>query len=405
MNCGIVPEEREGNGHPAPYSRIRILMTDPSLTRLNFELSILNTVAEALNRTPDLDQILHVTLSKLAELLDLHTAWIWLLHENGESYLAAAQNLPPALAEKPERMEGGCHCLDTYRSGDLNGAANINVITCSRLEFLTNTDGLRYHTSIPLYADERQLGVLNVASADWRELSEDDLRLLHTAGDMLGMAIERARLFQHSRMIGALEERNRLAREIHDTLAQGLTGIAMSLETADALIEAGDDTGRYQTFLQNAIQLTRSTLEEARRSVLDLRTAPLEGFSLSEALFNLTAPYRRGRRVHTIIATPGKQLTLPARIEIGLYRIAQEGLTNAIRHAQAETINLRLKISPDRVELMIEDDGIGFSVDRIPDGRFGLVGMNERARLIGGELEIQSALGEGTRVIARVPLD
>jgi two-component system NarL family sensor kinase len=380
-------------------------MTEQSLTRHNRELSILNTIAEALNRTPDLDQILNVTLAKLAELLDLHTAWIWLLRtENGDSYLAAHQNLPPALAEKPERMEGSCYCLDTYRSGDLAGAANINVITCSRLEFLTNTDGLRYHTSIPLYADERQLGVLNVASKDWRELSGEDLRLLHTAGDMLGMAIERARLFQHSRMIGALEERNRLAREMHDTLAQGLTAIAMSLETADALIEAGDEAGQFQIFLQRAIRLTRSTLEEARRSVLDLRTAPMEGHTLAEALNILAAPYRRDRRVHTIVVTQGKVPPLPARIEAGLYRIAQEALTNALRHAQADEVLLRLKTSPNRVELVIEDDGVGFSVDTIPDGRFGLVGMNERARLMGGDLEIQSALAEGTRVIVNIPL-
>jgi two-component system NarL family sensor kinase len=380
-------------------------MTEQSLTRHNRELSILNTIAEALNRTPDLDQILNVTLAKLAELLDLHTAWIWLLRtENGDSYLAAHQNLPPALAEKPERMEGSCYCLDTYRSGDLAGAANINVITCSRLEFLTNTDGLRYHTSIPLYADERQLGVLNVASKDWRELSGEDLRLLHTAGDMLGMAIERARLFQHSRMIGALEERNRLAREMHDTLAQGLTAIAMSLETADALIEAGDEAGQFQIFLQRAIRLTRSTLEEARRSVLDLRTAPMEGHTLAEALNILAAPYRRDRRVHTIVVTQGKVPPLPARIEAGLYRIAQEALTNALRHAQADEVLLRLKTSPNRVELVIEDDGVGFSVNTTPDGRFGLVGMNERARLMGGDLEIQSALAEGTRVIVNIPL-
>jgi two-component system NarL family sensor kinase len=378
-------------------------MKEPSLTRHNFELSILNTIAEALNRTPDLDQILHVTLSKLAELLDLHTAWIWLLRENGDSYLAASQNLPPALAERPERMEGWCYCLDTYRSGDLEGAANINVITCSRLEFLTNTDGLRYHTSIPLYADEKQLGVLNVASKDWRELSAEDLRLLHTAGDMLGVAIERARLYHRSRTLGVLEERNRLAREIHDTLAQGLTGIAMNLETADALFESGDETGRYQTFLQNAIRLTRTTLEEARRSVLDLRAAPLEGYSLSEALNNLAEPYRREQRIHIIVSATGKHLPIPARIEVGLYRIAQEALANALHHARPSTVNIRLKLARDFVELVVEDDGGGFALESIPEGRFGLVGMNERSRLLGGDLVIQSALGNGTRITARIP--
>ncbi|HJW90200.1 MAG TPA: GAF domain-containing protein [Anaerolineales bacterium] len=91
-------------------------------------------IAEALNRSVDLEQALSAALAQVTELLGLQTGWIWLLDEaSGDSYLAAAQNLPPALADNPHRMEGACHCLDTYRAGDLEGAANINVITCSRL--------------------------------------------------------------------------------------------------------------------------------------------------------------------------------------------------------------------------------------------------------------------------------
>src|SRR5579859_326149 len=198
------------------------------LRQRNHELSILNTIAEALNREIDLTRALHSMLAHVADLFDLRTGWIWLMDEQGESYLAVAQNLPPALATAPERMSGSCYCLDTYRTGDLGGAANVNVIACSRLkDLLDGTAGLRYHASIPLYAHGKQLGVLNVASPDWRELSADDLRLLYTIGDLLSIAIERARLFAHSSELGALKERNRLAREIHDTLAQGLAAIAL----------------------------------------------------------------------------------------------------------------------------------------------------------------------------------
>src|SRR5215470_20182834 len=175
------------------------------LRRRNRELSILNTIAEALNREIDLSQAMRTTLAQVAELFDLHASWIWLHHEDtGEPYLAAAQNLPPALADAPERMEGSCYCLDMFQSGDLGGAANVNVITCSRLKGLVDgTDGLRYHASVPLYAHGKQLGVLNVASADWRRLSSDDLRLLFTVGDLLSIAVERARLFASSAQFGA----------------------------------------------------------------------------------------------------------------------------------------------------------------------------------------------------------
>ncbi len=115
------------------------------------------------------------------------------------------------------------------------------------------------------------------------ELSAEDLRLLYTVGDLLSIAIERARLFSHSAEFGAAEERNRLAREIHDTLAQGLAGITLQLETAEALLE-NDRRHRSQKTIHQALELARANLDEARRSVLDLRAAPLESRGLAEAL-------------------------------------------------------------------------------------------------------------------------
>ena len=261
----------ESSMHAEGNSSSILLDTDTEkLQRRNHQLSILKSIAEALNREVDLDRALQVALSQVVELFDLRTGWIWLLHpRTGEPYVAAAQNLPPALASNPQRMEGDCYCLDTFRAGDLEGAANVNVITCTRLKGLIDgTDGLRSHASVPIYAHGKRLGVLNVVSSDWRELSAEDLRLLYTVGDLVGIAIERARLFAASAQIGALEERNRLAREIDDTLVQGLTGIIMYWETADAFLEvAQSDRGRAT--LHQAIALTRSNLEEARRSVLD----------------------------------------------------------------------------------------------------------------------------------------
>lgn len=377
------------------------------LRRRNRELAILNAIAEALNRSVDLDQALRAALAQVAELLDLDTGWIWLLHENtGESYLAAAQNLPPALANNPHRMEGRCYCLDTYRAGDLEGAANVNIVTCSRLKgLMEGTDGLRYHASIPLYAHAKKLGVLNVASTDWRELTPDDLRLLHTVGDLLSIAVERARLFAKSVELGAVEERNRLAREIHDTLAQGLAGIALQLETADALLDADPDSAQAQRVIQQALALTRNNLEEARRSVLDLRAAPLEGRTLAGTLEELAQKYANEADLRLSFNVTGGSRPLPVRVEAGLYRIAQEALTNIVQHADARHLTIQLVATPDEVVLTIEDDGRGFDASQVADDRYGLIGLNERAKLLGGSLQLEAGPDAGTRVEVVVPLE
>jgi two-component system, NarL family, sensor kinase len=375
------------------------------LQRLNHELSVLNAIARELNRTVNLGEALEFTLAQVAELLGLRTGWIWLMNEDSsEPYLAAAQNLPPALSSEPRRMDGSgyCYCLDTYQRGDLEGAANVNVLTCSRLNGLVDgTDGLRYHASIPLYAQDKKLGVMNVASPDWRSLSREELQLLYTIGDLLSIAVERARLFARSTRLGAVEERNRLAREIHDTLAQGLTATALQLESADALLDAGSE--KVHESLRRALSLTRSNLEEARRSVLDLRAAPLEGRPLSEALRDLVKRWEVETGISARYRAVNGSRPLPPRVEAALYRICQEALTNVARHAGASRVSVQLVATPEQVRLVVEDNGQGFDAAEVPEDRHGLVGMKERAEMLGGTLEVQS--DAGIRIEAMVALE
>lgn len=387
--------------------------TTRDLKRRNHELSVLNAIACELNRSVNLAEALGFTLERVAELLGLRTGWIWLRDPNtGSFYLAATRNLPPALAENPARMDGGayCYCLDTYRDGDLEGAANVNVVECSRLSDLVDgTDGLRHHASIPLYAGEageereRKLGVMNVAGPGWRELSPEDLQLLYTVGDLLGIAIERAGLAEKSARLGAAEERNRLAREIHDSIAQTLTATSLQLESADALMN--EDPGRTRDHLRRALVLTRSNLEEARRSVMDLRAAPLRGRPLSEALEVLVDEWSERTGIPARLKAVNAARPLPPHAEAALYRITQEALSNAARHAGAGRVTVRLAATPDQVQLTVEDDGRGFDVSGVPEGRYGLVGMRERAATLGGSLNIESASGTGTRITTTVPLE
>ncbi|MFL5517181.1 MAG: histidine kinase, partial [Gemmatimonadales bacterium] len=266
---------------------------------------------------------------------------------------------------------------------------------------------LRCHASVPLAVGEQQLGMLNVASSDWRVLSDDELSLLTTAGALVSLAVERSRLEAAGRRAVAAEERNRLAREIHDTLAQSLAGLTMQLEVADALAAKQGDERVIQA-VTRALALTRSTLQEARRSVLDLRAAPLEGRTLPGALLELAAQARAAApEVGVEVASEGFDGTagkLPPAVELGLYRIAQQALANILSHAGAARAVVRLGLSPEAVRLRVEDDGIGFDPTALPPDRFGVIGMGERARLLGGTLTIETSPGSGTAIEVVVPL-
>ena len=382
------------------------MKSESALLQRNRELGVLRWIAEELNRSVDLRQALKGALAQVAELMELPTGWIWLIDEGGESYLAAAHNLPPGLVDDPKVMEEQhCWCLDSYRDGDLQGAANINFIQCSRLSRLTEgTDDLRFHASIPLYAQERKLGVLNVASEDWRELSEEDLRILHTASGMLSIAVERTQLYQHSSEVGAAEERLRVAREIHDILGQGLTGVLLRLEMLDQLYGSEVQSGGAAELLAETLGLIRENIDEARRSILDLRAAPLKGRNLAEAL-NQLADEKRSSELTVDVTTIGGARPLPPRVEAGLFRIAQEALSNTTSHARAKRVSVTLTTTPEQITLTIEDDGTGFDPGTVPLDRFGLVGLNERARLLGGLLAVDSEPGKGSRIAVHIPFD
>ncbi len=399
-----------------------------ALLRGNPDLAVLYAVAGYLNHQVDVHEALQEILARVTELLHLQTGWVWLLNEQGAPYLAASQALPPYLANHHERMSGDCLCLDTFLNGTLEGAANIDVLRCSRLKNAERDSdpsslGLRFHASIPIYAGNTPLGVLNVASEDWRKLQPQELQLLHIVSDQIGLAMQRARLSaDHTRAatrLATIEERNRLARDIHDTLAQGLAAITLQLEAADALAESRPQ--RAHEAIQRALTLARANLDEARRSVMDLRAAPLQEHTLPEALVLLAASNNTARLTIHYTYTPKAHFpVLPARLEASLYRVAQEALTNIRKHAEAHYVEMTLRFCSDSLckeceeskkeaepllQLSIQDDGLGFDPDTVPhdSNHFGLLGMSERIKLLGGQIYIQSTPGSGTCIVVSIP--
>jgi two-component system NarL family sensor kinase len=389
------------------------------------ELEILNAVAQALNSSTDVSQALSRTLALVTDLFSLRTGWVWLLNpETQQFYLAAAQNLPPFLQE-PVRMSGHwCLCTDLFSKGRLE-PSNVGVLSCSRLlealkaRVRQSTLGLRYHASIPLYFQDRPLGIINLTGPDERELSEDELRLLATISFQVGIAVERARLAEESTQLARVAERERIAREIHDTLAQGLTAIGLDIEGALRHIDAEPVGARSR--LERALRTTHQSLEEARRSVLDLRAELPGGRSLPDALMALSRDFTSDTGVPVKVdlhagmpgvltagtgeATSSLRLdvALSPRVEAELFKVVQEALTNIRKHAHATQVEVKLQRSPDHTTLSVQDNGVGFMPGGNDDGRHGLLGMRERVKLLGGRLHVRSRPGRGTRITVTIP--
>jgi two-component system NarL family sensor kinase len=370
--------------------------------------STLKTIAETLNNGVSLRETMDNTLPLVIELLDLHTGWLFLLDDAGNFALTTHHELPPALAYPGPAWDDTCECQRLARGGDL--LAGAQVVECSRLRSATgDRQGLAYHASMPLIKGDRMLGILNVATSQWDVFTPQDIEILTAIGHQIATAIERTQLGDRATRVALVEERNRLAREVHDTLAQELSGIALQLEAADVLLEASPERARAR--IRQALQRVREALSEARRSVLDLRAGPLERQSLPAALDELAQRFQAesGITIATSLALAGPRL--PARVEEALYRIAQEALVNVRRHSQATTARLELRLEEAHVRMLIADNGHGFDADRpstsdphAPGHGFGLIGMQERARLLNGTMQIRSCEGTGAQVEVRIPL-
>ncbi|MFB4280241.1 sensor histidine kinase [Nonomuraea sp. MTCD27] len=228
------------------------------------------------------------------------------------------------------------------------------------------------------------------------QLAETNAKLEETMRENAGL---QAQLLLQAREAGATDERQRMAREIHDTLAQGLTGIITQVQAA---ARAKHDPGEWQRHLDNAAQLARDSLAEARRSVHAVGPWELESARLPEALAEVVRRWEGIQGVRTEFATTGPARPLHPEVEVTLLRVAQEALANVGKHAGATRVGVTVSYMDDVVTLDVRDDGAGF----VPDahsGGFGMTSMRQRVTRLAGSLEIESEPGAGTAVSATVP--
>lgn len=250
---------------------------------------------------------------------------------------------------------------------------------------------------VPLILGEQTVGVIIVRFTHMRNFGSVEIELAQGLAQQATLALQLTRLAEQARNAAVTEERNRMAREIHDTLAQSFTGILTQLQAAERVLNGFPC--ELKAHFDSATRLARAGLAEARRSVLALRPQLLQGGDIVHALNLLVKSLSGESRMKIGLSVFGTPPVMTSDIESNLLRIAQEAITNAIKHSGGAEIRVRLHVEPDALKLIIEDDGAGFDphVPSLSRG-FGLISMHERAERIGGELTILTQPGSGTKV-------
>ncbi len=373
-----------------------------SATRWSTQLESLNEVAVALVSEIELVPLLDLVADRLRELLHADSVSIALPHGDGMRIEAAAgldtgnvvgMLIPPR--SKTMRVLERAH---SERVDSVLDDPEIDQETARRMQ-------MRTALYVPLVLRGTAIGVVTARDKHGPDprFSAEDVRLAEVFAQRATVAVDLSRRVARDalkRVVATQElERRRLARELHDETGQALTSILLGLRTVEEA--RGDEDLRAA--VTEVRELVRSTLQDVRQLAVELRPTALDDFGLVPALERLTEAFgeQTGMAV-TFGSTLGERL--PPEIETALYRIAQEALTNVVKHARARSVSIVLGEKPDAATLVVEDDGGGFDPARPRDGGLGLLGMRERMELVGGRLTVESRPGAGTTLVAEVPI-
>jgi signal transduction histidine kinase len=388
-----------------------------NLARSNRRLTAINQVMLAAERQAEIHDVLYAILQNIVEVMNLQTGWVYLRDPERDTFHLASWYQAPADMESlllHQAQDSLCRCQKGLVSGDLPEEACLR--DCERLSASEFSGYSNHHYTIPIKAREQKYGVVNLLCQEDRLLNDDDLELLSAIGAQISEIVANAWLrlkleekeLARQALLESLveaqeEERSRLARELHDGAGQMLTSLLVRIKT----LEKKSATPEVQQGLNALLDLVSDTIEHVRELSHRLRPAALEEFGLAVALQNLVDEMTEHTGIHAHCRFDLNGLALPAGVEVVLYRIAQEGLTNVLRHAGASEISVELMADHTAVVMTIEDNGRGFSPYRLTarpgERHLGLIDMQERASIAGGYLDIYSAPDQGTTVVARIP--
>src|SRR5947199_283614 len=372
---------------------------------LTYSLDVLATA-------PAPDKFLGQMLSTIGRLLGAQSVILWLLDESNDALVlrawAEGTNFAKGDPEHPfikhpSSWKEDPGLRELFFSGAPVACEDVehDPFTSNDLREYLKAGGTKKFLRIPTLVGGRVKGFIGIRHGDRPPYRPEEIELAQALAHQAMLAIQLNESAEQSRQSAVLEERNRMARDIHDTLAQGFTGVIVQLESAEDAM-ACCRRKEANEHLRRAGELARLSLSEARRSVHALRPQALQGGNFWEALKGIVKNTTAGTNLHTRFELRGRLRHLSPIWQENLLHIGQEALTNALKHARPRNFETRLIFNSKAFRLELRDDGNGFRTKQRHDG-LGLAGMHERAEQMGGTLKVASARGKGTTIVVTVP--
>jgi PAS domain S-box-containing protein len=376
------------------------------------ELSTLLEVSNDVASTLELEPLLGLILEQLRAVVD-YTDSSLLVFE-GEDLVTVGYRgpvpqeqimgtrFPPGRGRR--MLEGSGDTMEPIIIDDVRGDAPLAVAYRQVVgeERLRGDFGhIRSWLGVPLVSKEQRIGLLAIMHEEPGHYTDKHIELATAFANQAAVAIENARLYERVQSAAVLEERQRLARELHDSVSQALYGITLGADAARKLLDR--DPGRAAEPVDYILSLAQAGLAEMRALIFELRPESLESEGLIAALEKQAAALRARHEIPVRVTTLCEEPDMPPEAKDALYRVAQEALHNTVKHARANHAEIRLKCSTEGVVLEIIDDGAGFDSSSDFPGHLGLHSMRERAERLGGTLDVESKSRRGTRIVTRIP--
>jgi signal transduction histidine kinase len=367
------------------------------------QFRVIGEVGRQITSILDIDELLREITRFVAHAFGYYIVHIGLIEEGGLVFRgrAAGDRPHPYDFISPVRLELDAQGITTWVASHGEPLMVPDVSQDSRYLSVRGMPEIRSELALPVRGRGELIGVLDIESDRLNAFEEDDIAILQSLANQAGIAIQNAKLYEQARQFAVLEERQRLARELHDSVTQEIYGVTMFAEAAGRLLAQGDEA-QAADHLRDLQASAQEALAEMRLLIYELRPPVLEQVGLEGALrARLEAVEGRSGLV-TNFTAEGK-FDLEREVQENLYSIAREALNNSLKHAYASSLKVKLVAGDSTVRLEISDDGIGFDTngDR-NEGGLGIRGMEERAEQIGARLSINSRSGEGTSIVVEV---